>query len=279
VRAAVERHRQTLSVHVPDEPVWVRGDLARLTQVISNLLHNASKYSPEGKAIALHARREGDEIVATVHDQGMGIEPELLPRIFDLFAQGQRGLDRAQGGLGVGLTLARRLTQLHGGDIEAFSEGKDRGSIFKVRLPCTQAEAAAEPGGASTPPQQSSRRKVLVVDDNLDAASGIEALLRIDGHEVRVALDGEQGLAAFADFEPDVVILDIGLPKVDGYEVARRMRGMPQGRGLLMIALTGYGQAEDRQAALEAGFDRHFVKPADALQLLACIRHEALDSV
>jgi len=272
VRAAVERHRQTLSVHVPDEPLWLRGDVARLTQVISNLLHNASKYSPDGKTIALHARREGEQLVLTVHDQGMGIEPELLPRIFDLFAQGQRGLDRAQGGLGVGLTLARRLTHLHGGDIEASSEGKDRGSIFKVRLPCAREEAAIESDGATRPPQQATRRKVLIVDDNLDAASGIEALLRIDGHEVRVALDGEQGLAAFADFEPAVVILDIGLPKVDGYQVARRMRSLPQGQGVLMIALTGYGQAEDRQAAVEAGFDRHFVKPADAQQLLACVR-------
>ncbi|SEB04873.1 response regulator [Variovorax sp. YR216] len=272
VRAAVERHRQTLSVHVPDEPLWVRGDVARLTQVISNLLHNASKYSAEGKAIALHARREGEEIVLTVHDQGMGIEPELLPRIFDLFAQGQRGLDRAQGGLGVGLTLARRLTHLHGGDIEAFSEGKDRGSIFKVRLPCANEAGAVEPSGASEPAPRAAGRRVLVVDDNLDAAAGIEALLHIDGHEVRVALDGEQGLEIFVDFEPAVVILDIGLPKIDGYEVARRMRAMPQGRGVLLIALTGYGQAEDRQAALDAGFDRHFVKPADAQQLLACIR-------
>ncbi|MBO9651908.1 MAG: response regulator [Variovorax sp.] len=272
VRAAVERHRQTLSVHVPEEPLWLRGDVARLTQVISNLLHNASKYSPDGKAIALHARREGDEIVITVHDQGMGIEAELLPRIFDLFAQGQRGLDRAQGGLGVGLTLARRLTHLHGGDIEAFSEGKDRGSVFKVRLPCAKEEMAIAPGIATGPVPQGTRRKVLVVDDNLDAAAGIEALLRIEGHEVRVALDGEQGLSAFVDFEPAVLILDIGLPKVDGYEVARRMRSMPQGQSVLMIALTGYGQAEDRQAALDAGFDRHFVKPADAQLLLACIR-------
>jgi signal transduction histidine kinase/DNA-binding response OmpR family regulator len=272
VRASVERHRQTLSVHVPDEPLWVRGDVARLTQVISNLLHNASKYSPEGKTIALHARREGGEIVLTVHDQGMGIEPELLPRIFDLFAQGQRGLDRAQGGLGVGLTLARRLTHLHGGDIEAFSEGKDKGSIFKVRLPCSQEVEAAVANCASGPVPQAARRRVLVVDDNLDAAASIETLLRIDGHEVRVAPDGEQALAAFAEYQPAVVILDIGLPKIDGYEVARRMRAMPQGREVLMIALTGYGQSEDRQAALEAGFDRHFVKPVDAQQLLAYVR-------
>ncbi|MBO9515899.1 MAG: response regulator [Variovorax sp.] len=272
VRATVERHRQPLSVHVPDEAVWLRGDLARLTQVVSNLLHNASKYSPDGRAIALHARREGDAVVLTVHDQGMGIEPDLLPRIFDLFAQGQRGLDRAQGGLGVGLTLARRLARLHGGDIEAFSEGRDKGSVFKVRLPCAPDGAAVPAEDARAQAPQAESRRVLVVDDNLDAAAGIEALLRLDGHEVRLAPDGEQALVALAALRPDVVILDIGLPKIDGYEVARRMRGMPEGRGALLIALTGYGQSEDRQAALAAGFDRHFVKPADAGQLLSCIR-------
>ena len=273
VQPFVDSRRQTLAVALPGEAAWLNGDAARLTQVISNLLHNASKYSPEGTAIALQCGIEDGDIVVSVRDEGIGIDADLLPRIFDLFAQGKRGLDRAQGGLGVGLTLARRLTEMHGGRIEVASKGRDQGSEFSVRLPrvvqVPQAEVISIPA-APVPPLQAQR--ILIVDDNHDAAHGIGAVLEMEGHQVRTAGDGEEALALAASYRPNVVVLDIGLPLVDGYEVARRMRQKPETEEVLLIALTGYGQSEDRQAALSAGFDHHFVKPADAAALLACMR-------
>ncbi len=209
-----------------------------------------------------------------MRDQGIGIDEELLTRIFDLFAQGKRGLDRAQGGLGVGLTLARRLTEMHGGRIDVFSEGRDRGSEFKVRLPRVAAVLHVEqsrPAGPSAP--RLAPQRVLIVDDNHDAAAGVAAVLELEGHRIRTAADGEEALAIAAAYRPSVVVLDIGLPLLDGYEVARRMRKAPETEDALLIALTGYGQTEDRQAALAAGFDHHFVKPAEPSALLACIHH------
>ena len=273
VQPFVDSRRQTLTVALADEDAWLKGDAARLTQVISNLLHNASKYSPEGTVIALQCGLEDGGIVVSVRDQGIGIDAELLPRIFDLFAQGKRGLDRAQGGLGVGLTLARRLTEMHGGRIEVESKGRDQGSEFRIRLPrmaqAQEAQAITVP--IATVPRLEAQR-ILIVDDNHDAASGIGAVLELEGHQVRTAGDGEEALALAASYRPSVILLDIGLPLVDGYEVARRMRQRPETEEALLIALTGYGQSEDRQAALSAGFDHHFVKPADAAALLACMR-------
>lgn len=275
VQPFIDSRRQVLSVAMSEEPAWLLGDVARLTQVIANLLHNASKYSPEGTAIALASWFEEDDIVVSVRDQGIGIDEELLTRIFDLFAQGKRGLDRAQGGLGVGLTLARRLTEMHGGQIQAFSEGRDRGSEFKIRLPRvapTPAPVAGQNGAAVASAPRLEAQRILIVDDNRDAAAGIAAVFELEGHQVRTAGDGEEALASVAQHRPSVVVLDIGLPLLDGYEVARRMRRMPETEDALLIALTGYGQIEDRQAALGAGFDHHFVKPAEPNALLACIR-------
>jgi CheY-like chemotaxis protein len=210
-----------------------------------------------------------------VRDQGIGIDAELLPRIFDLFAQGERGLDRAQGGLGVGLTLARRLTEMHGGRLEAHSEGRDRGSEFRLRLPRVGAVQPAEAASSlqtAAASFHSEGLRILVVDDNHDAATAIATMLELEGHAVRTAHDGEEALGAVTTHSPAVVVLDIGLPLLDGYEVARRMRAMPELAGALLIAVTGYGQSEDRAAATDAGFDHHFVKPADPQALLACIR-------
>ena len=275
VQPFIDGRRQALKVSVPQEPAWLLGDMARLTQVIANLLHNAAKYSPEGTGIELACRLEEEDIVLSVRDRGIGIDAELLPRIFDLFEQGARGLDRAQGGLGVGLTLARRLTEMHGGRLEAFSEGRDRGSEFRLRLPRV-GKVAVEAGHALPQEAATAHRiealRILVVDDNHDAATGVATMLELEGHSVRTAHDGQEALVAAKDHRPLVVVLDIGLPLLDGYEVVRRMRAMPELADALLIALTGYGQNEDRQAALDAGFDQHLVKPADPETLLTCIR-------
>jgi len=271
-RPFIDEREQTLSVTQPDEPVWLQGDFSRLTQIVSNLLHNASKYSGDGALIELRSGVDDSGALISVRDHGMGIDAELLPRIFDLFAQGARGLDRAQGGLGVGLTLAMRLAQLHGGHIEAHSDGADRGSEFRVRLPCLRLVRSPDAGRVAPAPQpRTAARRILVVDDNADAAASMAMLLELSGHEVAVASDGEQALVTAAAFVPEVVILDIGLPRLDGYEVARHLRKMPALRQVLLIALTGYGQREDRAAAQAAGFDHHLVKPADPDRLAACI--------
>lgn len=270
VQPLIESRAQRLQVRPFDDPVGLQGDPARLAQILSNLLHNASKYSESGAEIELCAERDGDRAVIRVRDRGMGIDPTLLPHVFDLFAQGARGLDRRQGGLGIGLTLAQRLAQLHGGTIEAHSAGVGQGSEFIVRLPCVPIAWPAD----ATPPRADAPTlpcRVLVVDDNEDAAAGVAALLAFDGHQTETAQDGAQALERAATFHPDVVVLDIGLPILDGYQVAQRLRQTPATRHALLLALTGYGQRQDELAATAAGFDRHFVKPADPDALLECI--------
>jgi len=271
VQPAIDARAQRLLVVPFAEPVWLQGDPARLAQIISNLLHNASKYSENGTVIELRAHRDGNGAVIRVLDQGMGMDPRLLPHVFDLFTQGARGLDRRQGGLGIGLTLARRLTQLHGGTIEARSEGVGKGSEFIVRLPCIglvrNVEAAPPPPVKDDAPGC----RVLIVDDNQDAALSVAMLLQMGGHETETAHDGAQALDLAASFRPDVVVLDIGLPVLDGYQVARQLRRAPDTRDALLLALTGYGQQQDEAAATAAGFNRHFIKPADIDALLACI--------
>ena len=298
VQSLVDLHRQELRLQLPDRPARVRGDAARLIQVITNLLHNASKYTgPEGRieltlvrdepvepeSVAASPREPG--FTLTVRDNGRGIEASLLPHVFDLFEQGPRGLDRNQGGLGVGLTLVQRLVQLHHGEVEARSDGPGQGSEFVVRLPAVVADeamdalapgqgasASAAPtvaGGAvrnplgSAPQPQDEPCQVLVVDDNRDAADSMAVFLELAGFDTQVELDGARALDRAAACAPDVVLLDIGLPGLDGYEVARRLRTLPGGDRCLLIALTGYGQQDDRRRAHEAGFDVHLVKPAD----------------
>ncbi len=264
-RPLVEARRQQLSVSLPPQPVRLEGDLARLVQVVANLLNNAAKYTDEGGQIRLEAVREGDEAVIRVHDNGMGLPAELLPHVFDLFTQADGSLDRSQGGLGIGLTLVRHLVEMHDGKVEAKSDGPGRGSEFVVRLPALSANrttAVDEPPGEHAQPARHTL-KILLVEDNLDSAEGMALLLRFDGHEVRMAHDGPSALEAARAFEPQAVLLDLGLPGMNGYEVAQRLREQPACRQTPLIALTGYGQEEARRRTKEAGFDYHLVKPVE----------------
>ncbi|HSN21352.1 MAG TPA: PAS domain S-box protein [Usitatibacter sp.] len=278
-RPLIDGRRQSLEVRLAGRPLPVHGDMTRLTQVIVNLLNNAAKYTPEGGRIELGSTQEGDECVVRVRDNGMGIPAHLLDRVFDLFAQGERTLDRSEGGLGIGLTLSRRIVALHGGSIVARSEGAGRGAEFEVRLPRLEVELespASPPSGEA--PIASARRSILVVDDNDDAASSLAMLLRMTGHEVAVAHDGEAALQRVAADRPDIVLLDIGLPGMSGYEVAARIRAMPQRAGTRLYALTGYGQEEDRRRSAEVGFNGHLVKPVIPSELFALIESSSADA-
>lgn len=267
-RDTIARRHQTLSTALPGLPLNLDGDSTRLAQVVNNLLSNAIKYTPEGGAISVSVKRadrdDGEFAELEVSDNGIGIDSELLPHVFELFEQGKRALDRTQGGLGVGLTLVQRLVQLHGGEVVASSAGAGLGAQFRVTLPCLGMDAApVAEDGAERLPSASVRRRILVVDDNVDVVETTTMLLSLSGHEVRSAKDGLQALHAAAEFRPEVVLLDIGLPLMDGYEVARRLRQMPESAGALLVALTGYGQQGDRERGRDAGFDKHMLKPVD----------------
>jgi len=251
----LERHQ----VSVEAKPAWIDADRARLEQILSNLLDNAVKFTPAGKRIGVRAGQEGEWAVLRVSDEGEGLAPGSAERMFELFVQGERGLDRAAGGLGVGLALVKRLTELHGGCVSASSAGPGTGALFTVRLP-----AVLPPAAAAKTPKDLPRvepRRVLIVEDNDDARQMLHETLTFSGHEVREARDGATGLALAAESRPDVALIDIGLPDLDGYEVARRLRAAPGGRRMGLIAITGYGQAEDQRRAYKAGFDAHLTKP------------------
>jgi CheY-like chemotaxis protein/two-component sensor histidine kinase len=272
-RPLLDGRRHELTVALPPGPVRVEADAARLTQVVGNLLNNAAKFTDEGGHIRLTVEPDGDGAVVRVRDDGLGIAADLLPRVFDLFTQGDRSLARSEGGLGIGLTLVKSLVEMHGGTVSAHSDGPGSGSEFVVRLPVVQARFASPTGdgrGGQADGQASPSRRVLVVDDNADTAESLALLLRVKGHEVRTAHDGATALQDAGAFQPEVVLLDLGLPRMDGYEVARRLRAQVGLRKALLVALTGYGQEEDRRRAEEAGFDAHLTKPADptALQRL-----------
>jgi signal transduction histidine kinase/ActR/RegA family two-component response regulator len=271
-RDLVERRRHELAVTLPATPPWITADPLRLEQVLANLLNNAAKYTPEGGRIELAVEHQAGEVVFRVRDNGIGIETEMLARVFDPFVQLHRSADRAQGGLGIGLALVRSLVEMHGGRVAACSAGSGRGSEFLVHLPAageaapaSVRSALAEESAAPAPP-----RRILVVDDNADAADSLALLLRLGGHDVQTAYDGPAALAAAAAFRPEVVLLDIGLPRMDGLEVARRLRAEHAPGNMVLVAVTGYGQEEDRRQAGEAGFDHHFTKPLeiDALNAL-----------
>ena len=267
-RPLIERHRHTLSVVVPGQPIWMNADPVRLEQVLVNLLNNAAKYTLDSGILTLTLEQIGEECVVRVRDTGVGIAPELLPRVFELFTQAERSLDRSQGGLGIGLALVQRLVELHRGRIEVHSS-LGVGSEFIVRMPVVPAAAA----GATAPllraalPPVGVPLRVLVVDDNVDTADSLAMLLSAAGHEVRTAYTGVSGLEIALAFAPNAVLLDIGLPELDGYQVAKRIRAQSPNENMTLVAMTGYGQASERQRSLESGFDHHLVKPADFRQL------------
>lgn len=261
-RSGFAARGQEVAVRLPAEAVYVNADATRLEQVFGNLLTNACKYGGEGCIIQLTVDRIGSEVFVSVKDDGEGIAPELLPRVFELFVQSSRTLDRAHGGLGIGLTLVHRLVRLHGGSVEARSAGIGHGSEFIVRLPVVEPPAALV-ATAGPDRRQGRSLRILIVDDNVDAAESLAMLQELRGHSTRIAYNGAAGLLVAGEFEPDVVLLDIGLPGMDGYEVVRRLRTMPRMAHAFVVAMTGYGSANDRRLAMEAGFDRHLVKPAD----------------
>jgi signal transduction histidine kinase/CheY-like chemotaxis protein len=262
-RPHLEQAHHRLTIALPPEPVYLDGDSARLAQVFANLLHNASKYTEPGGQIALTARQTATAAEVSVRDNGIGIPAEFLPRLFEKFSQVAPALDRSQGGLGLGLSLVHGIVSLHGGQVLARSDGPGTGSEFIVRLPLASAAAPLPKGGVPMSPNPAPSRRILVVDDNEDSAESLTVLLRLQGHLVESAHDGKHALEAAERFRPDVVLLDIGMPGMNGYEVCREIRKQPWGAAILLIAQTGWGQDQDRQRTKDAGFDGHLTKPID----------------
>ena len=267
-----------VEVDVPEEPLEVHGDATRLAQIVSNLLINAAKYTPPGGRIELHARREGREAAIRVVDNGAGVDPDDLPRLFEMFGQLGTDVERSQSGLGIGLWLARALTHLHGGTLDAHSEGRGRGSEFSVRIPLLAARTAAPPAADHSEARRraaSAPLSVLIADDKVDIADSLAELLRLDGHVVHVAYNGDAAMEIARRVRPLVAVLDLGMPGRDGYDVCRALRGETWGAGMTLIAQTGWGMAEHRNRARDAGFDHHLVKPVDPADLAAILESVA----
>ena len=275
-RPMIDARRHELHVTLPDTPVRISGDLVRLTQVVSNLLNNAAKFQDEGGWVSVSAAREGERAVIRVADRGMGIPPELIDTVFDLFAQVERTMDRAEGGLGIGLSLVRNLVQMHGGQVSARSAGRGRGSEFCVSLPCLPVESALVPDArmSALAERPITGLRVLVVDDNRDAADSLSLLLNLRGYQTFVTHDGDAALEAAERTHPHVVLLDLGLPGLDGFEVCRRLRLQGHEKAVI-VAITGYGQAEDRRRSSAAGFDAHMVKPVNPDELVKVVERTA----
>ncbi|MGA9659498.1 MAG: response regulator [Asticcacaulis sp.] len=272
---ASQHHLETL---IPETPIWVDGDLTRLAQVVSNLLHNAAKYTPEGGHITLQATTHDHMAEITVSDTGLGIDEDMLPRVFDLFAQVERHLDRSRGGLGIGLALVKKLVEMHGGTTSAASEGLGKGSTFTIHLPLALSEQAQDTITPDGTQATVSALNVLVVDDNVDSAQTTCWMLELAGHKPTVVHDGPSALVKAKDMHPDIILLDIGMPGMDGYEVCRQLRSDEATQSITLIAQTGWGQESDRQRAFEAGFDYHITKPMSLghlseLMAKARIRH------
>jgi CheY-like chemotaxis protein len=269
-RPFIDARRHDFSVSLPTEPIWVAADPARIEQVVVNLLNNAAKYTDVGGLIRMTVDREGTEAVIRVRDNGVGIAPELLPQIFELYTQVDGSLGRSYGGLGIGLALARNLVEMHEGRLQASSAGLGKGCVFTIKLPALSELSERESKTALEPGQHAGRSlRVLVVEDNIDAGDSLSLLLRLYGHEVQLARTGPTALEMAATSRPDVALLDIGLPGMDGYRVAARLRERPEFKNVMLCALTGYTPSEaDRQRHRETGFDHYFVKPVTPAKLL-----------
>ena len=268
LRPRIDARNLVIDLQLPDPSLEIEADSARVAQVLSNLVDNAVKYTPEGGRIAISATVVDEFVSIAVSDSGIGMTADLVPRVFDLFVQGERGLDRREGGLGVGLTIAKRLAELQGGTMSGGSAGPGLGSRFVLQLPLFRREADALrsplPANAAKPSQ---RTRVMIVDDNRDAAETLGELVEVLSHDAVIAHDGEQAIRLATARPPDIVLLDIGLPGMNGYEVARKLRETPETRGVRLVACTGYGRTDDAQSIGQAGFERHFVKPVTAAQL------------
>jgi CheY-like chemotaxis protein len=267
----IDAAHHTLSVTLPEPAPLLHADPLRLAQVLANLLNNAAKYTEPGGRIELLAACDAEAVVVRVRDNGLGIAPEHLAHVFDLFAQADRSLSRAQGGLGIGLTLVRSLVELHGGSVSARSGGIGAGSEFEVRLPLHPLQNSAREDERMPSPDAGDSYRLLVVDDNREHADTLALYLGAAGHQVRVAYNGLDAVASAAESDPDAVLMDVGMPGLDGFEAARRMRAQPGGSRRVLVALTGWGQSEDRRRSRAAGFDAHLVKPADPPALLALV--------
>jgi CheY-like chemotaxis protein/two-component sensor histidine kinase len=277
-RPLIDAKRHALSILMPEEPVRLGADPLRLAQVLSNLLTNAAKYTDPDGRITLRAARASDAITISVVDTGIGIPAESLDRLFGMFSQVRASAERSEGGLGIGLALAKGLVELHGGTIEARSEGLERGSEFVVRLPLRVAGAPRQNATVASINEAGPGRRVLIADDNRDAAESLAMLLRMDGHAVTAVHDGRDALSAFGTEQPDIVLLDIGMPGLNGYEVARDIRRDSRGQAVMLIAVTGWGQDSDKARALAAGFNHHFTKPIDPQRLNELLRSVALQA-
>jgi signal transduction histidine kinase len=277
-RPVIDARRHKLTLELPDELITVEGDKVRLVQIVGNILHNAAKFTDAGGRILLKVTRESSQAVITVKDTGIGIPRELTPRIFDLFARVHAAPEHSEGGLGIGLALVRRLVEMHGGSVMVHSDGPGRGTEFSVRLPLIAAPATAvakQAEGSESIPAVGCWR-ILVVDDNYDAAEALATLLEVRGHDVRMAHDGKEALTVADAFNPQIVVLDLGMPKMDGYETARQMRTRPWGKRATLVALTGWGQKQDRLRTGEAGFDAHLVKPVTDVELFQALARCAI---
>ena len=277
-RPLIDEAGHDLTVVLPTEPVYLDADPVRLAQVFSNLLNNAAKYTPEGGRIRLGAERQGDEVLVSVKDTGIGIVSDMLPHVFEIFSQTKPALERSQGGMGIGLWLVKTLVEMHGGSIEAHSDGSGQGSEFIVRLPLVVKNIVPETVPQSDEDEQCVKKyRLLVVDDQKHGADILARLLRKKGQEVHTAYGGEEAIVAAERLRPDVILLDIGMPKMNGYDVCRHIRNQPWGQGMYLVALTGWGQEDDRRRSEEAGFNCHLVKPVNSavlMKLLASITAE-----
>jgi CheY-like chemotaxis protein len=268
VRPLIDARKHELTVSLPEQPIYLHGDATRLGQVFSNLLNNAAKYTEDGGRIAFSASAAAGWLTVQVTDNGIGIAPETLPRIFEMFAQVDQSIERKQAGLGVGLTLARRLIELHEGTLEVSSPGLGKGSTFSVRLPiAARAGEHRSKGNGATAPEGVKPFRILIVDDNADFATSLSILLQSLGHEVRVAHDARAGLDVAREFTPHFAFLDIGLPEINGYQLAGQLRASPATQGTTLVAVSGWGQLKDRVRSQEAGFALHLVKPIELEQI------------